>query len=75
MTPNRWVTKLYEGWRQHGYTLYLFGDSNQCSPVQGGSAIHYDYLISVSAREMCTEGKELGTSQHHAGTAKQQIKS
>ena len=41
-------TKLYEGCQQHGYTVYLFGDLNQCSPVEGSSAVHYDYTNSAS---------------------------
>lgn len=31
----------------------MFGDPNQCEPVEGGSQINYDYLESKTVREMC----------------------
>ena len=56
MVPNKWMTKIYEA-----YTLFnnMFGDSNQCEPVEGGSQIHYDYLNSKTVREMCPRIKTL----------------
>ena len=37
----------------------MFGDPNQCEPVEGGSQIHYDYLNSKTVREMCPRIKTL----------------
>ena len=39
--------------------MYLFGDPNQCSPVEGGSQISYNYLESKTVREMCPKIKTL----------------
>ena len=45
MVPNKWITKIDA----------LFGDPNQCPPVEGGSQVHYDYLNSESVRAMCAD--------------------
>ena len=37
----------------------MFGDPNQCEPVESGSQIHYDYLNSKTIREMCPRTKTL----------------
>ena len=43
MVPNKWMqTTIYQA-----YTM--FGDPNQCEPVEAGSQIHYDYLRSKVA--------------------------
>ena len=31
----------------------MYGDPNQCNPVEGGSQLYYDYLTSVSVRQTC----------------------
>ena len=33
----------------------MVGDPNQCSPVEGGSAVHHDYANSASVKEMCPQ--------------------
>lgn len=33
----------------------MFSDPNQHNPLEGGSQIYYDYLDSVSVREICSE--------------------
>ena len=53
MVPNKWMTKIYHEYLKHSNTVYMFGDPNQCEPVEGGSQIHYDYLESKTVREMC----------------------
>lgn len=40
-------------------TIYLFGDSNQCDPVEKGSQIHYDYIYSRTVNQMCPTRKKL----------------
>lgn len=59
MTPNKWMTKLYEAFTKFGSTIYMFGDTNQCDPVEKPSTIHYDYFKSVTIREMCPERIEM----------------
>ena len=46
MVPSKWMTKIYEIFRKHNNTINMFGDPNQCEPVEGGSQVHYDYLYS-----------------------------
>ena len=35
----------------------MFGDINQCSSVEGGSAIHYNYDASATILNMCGENR------------------
>ena len=53
MVPNRWMTKIYQAYTLFNNTIHMFGDPNQCEPVEGGRQIHYDYLGSKTVREMC----------------------
>ena len=53
MVPNKWMTKIYNEYLKNGNRVYMYGDLNQCSPVEGGSQINYDYLESKPVREMC----------------------
>lgn len=53
MVPNKWMTKIYQSFTLFNNTIYMFGDPNQCEPVENGSQIHYDYLNSKTVREMC----------------------
>ena len=53
MVPNKWMTKIYHEYVKNVNTVYMFGDSNQCMPVEGGSQIHYNYLDSTTISEMC----------------------
>lgn len=42
MVPNKWMTKIYETFKMHNNTVYMFGDPNECEPVEGGSQVHYE---------------------------------
>ena len=53
MVPNKWMTKIYNEYIKYNNTVYMFGDPNQCEPVEGGSQIHYNYLESKTISEMC----------------------
>ena len=53
MVPNKWMTKIYHEYIKYNNIVYMFGDPNQCEPVEGGSQIHYDYLESKTISEMC----------------------
>lgn len=59
MVPNKWMTKVYQAFTKYQNTIYLYGDSNQCDPVENGSQIHYNYMTSVTMREMCPNRQEL----------------
>lgn len=37
MTPNKWMTKIYQAFTKYHNTIYMFGDKNQCDPVEKGS--------------------------------------
>ena len=53
MIPNKWITLIYKAFTMFSNKVYMFGDPNQCSPVEDGSQINYDYLRSHTIREMC----------------------
>ena len=56
MVPNKWITLLYKAFCKHGVEVYLFGDSNQCDPVD---AQIFNYLNSPGVRQMCQGATEL----------------
>ena len=53
MVPNNWMTIIYKAFSMFNLTVYMFGDPNQCEPVEGGSQINYNYLESKTVRQMC----------------------
>ena len=59
MVPNKWMTLIYKAFLLYGIEVYMFGDPNQCSPVESGSKICYDYLKSASVRQMCPKNVSL----------------
>ena len=59
MTPNKWMTMLYQAFAKYHLTIYMFGDTTQCDPVEAGSKIHYDYFQSVPVSEMCPKRVEM----------------
>ena len=59
MVPNKWITKIYEAYKMLGNTIYMFGDPNQCKPVEAGSQIHYEYLRSKTVDEICPNRETL----------------
>ena len=59
MIPNKWMTLTYKAFTMFNITVYMFGDPNQCEPVEGGSQINYDYLESKMIREMCPKVETL----------------
>ena len=44
MVSNNFMTLLYKLWSQYDTKIYRFDDPNQCSPVEGGSQISYNYF-------------------------------
>ena len=53
MVPNKWVTQIYQAFSKYCNTIYMFGDVNQCDPIEGHSQVHYDYHTSKTIMEMC----------------------
>ena len=76
MVPNKWLTQLYEVHEKYGISITMVSDDIQCSPVEGGSIIHYNYTDSVSIKEKCrkrtvvttysTERTVAGTTNRHS---------
>lgn len=59
MVPNNWMNKIYQAFTNCKLTIYMFGDINQCDPVENGSQVHHDYFTSVAISEMCPKRVEL----------------
>ena len=59
MVPNKWMTKIYQAFSKYCNTVYLFGDKNQCNPVEGHSQIHCNYFTSKTIMDMCPERVKL----------------
>ena len=59
MTPNKWITKIYQAFTKYHDTIYMFGDTNQYDPVENGSQIHHEYFTSVPISEMCPRRVEM----------------
>ena len=54
MTPNSWVTQLYKAFLKYNVVIYMFGDSNQCFPVEKFLPQH-DYSKSPAIKQMMPE--------------------
>ena len=59
MTPNKKMTLIYKAFTIHNNIVYMFGDPNQCEPVEDGSQIKYDYLDSKTVSQMCPKVETL----------------
>lgn len=53
MTPNKWMSKIYQAFTKYHNSVFMFGDTNQCDPVEKGRRICYDYFKSVAISEIC----------------------
>lgn len=47
------MVEIYQAYTKYHNTVYMFGDTNQYDPVEDGSQIRYDYMSSVTMKEMC----------------------
>ena len=65
MTPNKWMTKLYQAFTKYKLTTYMFGDTNQCDPVEP-SDMFYDYFKSVAVSKMCPRRVEMKYIEEYA---------
>ena len=57
MVPNKWMIKIYKAFTMFNNKVYLFGDYNQCEPVETGSQVHYNYQYSITINHMCSKTK------------------
>ena len=49
MAPNKWMTLIYRCWLKWQNEVYLFGDNEQCDPVD---VQVYNYVNSLSVLQM-----------------------
>ena len=60
MTPNRFITLLYQAFTKHDITVIMSGDINQCEPINKNGLLQYDYFNdSISVSEMCPKRIEM----------------
>ena len=59
MTPNHYITLLYQAFTKHGITIIMSGDTNQCEPINRVKSIRHNYFTSKSVSEMCPEHIEM----------------
>ena len=59
MTPNHYITLLYQAFTKHGITIIVNGDTNQCEPINRVKSILHNYFASKSVSEMCPEHIEM----------------
>ena len=53
------MTLIYKAYTMFNNKVFMFGDPNQCEPVEPGSQINYDYLTSKAIKEMCRKVETL----------------
>ena len=59
MVPNKWITLIYNNFVANNLKVNLYGDINQCDPVEGNSKLTYDYTKSPAILDMCCDVVEL----------------
>ena len=52
MVRNKWITLIYHSFVENNLKVNLYGDANQCDPVEGNSRLKYDYTKSPAILEM-----------------------
>ena len=54
MTPNRYITLLYQSFTKHHITIIMSEDTNQCEPINRVKSMRHNYFDdSISVSEMC----------------------
>lgn len=59
MTPNRFITLLYQALTKYGITIIMSGDDNQCEPINNIKSRRHNYFISKAVSEMCPNRVEM----------------
>ena len=53
MVPNKWMTMVYKAFDKYNIVVNMFGDPNQCDPVDEDSNLAHNYGESESVKSMC----------------------
>ena len=59
MVPNKWMTLIYEAFIKYNVEVNMFGDPNQCEPIEAGSQTCYNYIESETICQMCPTQRTL----------------
>lgn len=59
MTPNRFITMLYNAFTKCDITVIMSGDINQCEPINNAKSRRHHYFESQSVYEMCPNRIEM----------------
>ena len=59
MVPLKWMTLIYHSFVANNLKVNLYGDTNQCDPVEGISKLIYEYTKSPAIQDMCSDTVEL----------------
>lgn len=59
MTPNRFISLLYQAFTKHDITIIMSGDTNQCEPINKTESIRHNYFTSKSVLVMCPNRIEM----------------
>lgn len=70
MTPNRFMTMLYNAFTKYNITVIMSGDINQCEPINSVKSRRHNYFVSQSVYEMCLKRVEM---KYIEGTARYDI--
>lgn len=54
MTPNRYITLLYQAFTKHDITIIMSGDNNQCDPINKNGLLQYDYFNDSIVFYLCS---------------------
>ena len=72
MTPNRYITLLYQAFIRYDITIIMSGDDNQCEPINNIKLTRHNYFVSKSVSEMCPKKIEMkyieGSSRYDNNT-------
>ena len=63
MMPNKWVQMIYKAFDKYNIVVNLYGDPNQCEPVEDDSNLIYNYMESETVKQMCPILKTLSYVQ------------
>lgn len=59
MVPLKWMTLIYSSFVTNNLKINLYGDTNQCNPVEGKSRLTYYCTKSPAIQDMCSVTVEL----------------
>ena len=66
MVTNKWMTLIYNSFVANNLKVNLYGDINQCDPVEGNSRLTYDHTKSPGILDMCSVSDPLNYIEESA---------